>query len=349
MNSSESCFAAFTFVVIEDDAVFRHQLTQFLQQRGGLVGQAENGEDGLKLINDLVPDLILCDLRMPIMDGQQVIKALLSLPRKTPIIVISGAADMAEITQALENGAKDYFIKPLQKWSSLEQTILTELKPATSVFDQHSYALGLEQELKLHMAHFRHNDQAATQLLKELSSETEFRHGDLRFLVEGQNDFMAVIYYELSQRDLSLFIIGIDPLEPDAAVGLAMLKTMLNDNYRHYLSDHLYRLNSPSQMLTFLNQKCLEMPLQFPIQLIQLQFTRASTHLIYSNAGIATQYSGTQGGEILHCDLRLGLLPNYAYQEHDLPLLLPLKLHFKTTLIEGATDGITLTISDNQA
>lgn len=350
MSNCEPCFAAFTFVVIEDEAVFRHQLVQFLQHRGGLVGQADNGEDGLKLVNDLAPDLVLCDLQMPIMDGQQVIKAILGLQKQTPIIVISAAANMAAITEALANGARDYFIKPLQSWHSLEQTILTELKPRKSGFEQHSYALGVEAELKSHMSYFRRDDQAATLLLKELKGDAEFSNGNLQFMVSGESAFMMMIYFELSEHELSLFVVGGEPLDPDVAVSLAMLKSLLNDSYRHYLSQQQYRLKSPSQMLSYLNQQCQAMSLQFPLQLMQLQINSTSRKMIYSNAGVKVKQLTMQDASYdYHSDLGLGLLTEHRYEQYEQALNLPMTLHFQAAAANNATDGITLTISDNTA
>ncbi|MCE2571476.1 response regulator [Motilimonas eburnea] len=348
MSKCEPCFAAFTFVVIEDDAVFRHQLVQFLQQRGAIVAQADNGADGLKLINDVLPDLVLCDLGMPVMDGQQVIKAILGLQQQVPIIVISAAANMEAITEALENGASDYFIKPLQHWVSLEQTILLELKPRKTVFEQHSYALGVEQELTSHMAYFRRDDQAATLLIKELNCNSRFIHDYLQFVVTGESVCMMLVYFELSEHELSLFVAGVDPLEPDAAVSLAILKSLLNDNYRHYHKHQQYRLTSPSQMLSYLNRQYQAMTLKYPLSLMQMQLNTATRRIIYSNAGIKARASNLTEGD-LHCDLSLGLLPDYPYEQHELTMTLPLTLAFQTAAANRATDGITLTISDSEA
>lgn len=100
-------------VVIDDSAYNRRTITKMLEEMGNVevVGFASNGEEGLKRVIDLRPDLITLDLEMPRMDGFTMLRILMnSCP--TPTIVISARSEDERVFKALELGAADFIAKP---------------------------------------------------------------------------------------------------------------------------------------------------------------------------------------------------------------------------------------------
>jgi two-component system chemotaxis response regulator CheB len=100
-------------VVIDDSAYNRRTITKMLQEIPGVevVGYASNGEEGLKRVMDLRPDLITLDLEMPKMDGFTMLRIVMhSCP--TPTIVISAKSEDERVFKALELGAADFIAKP---------------------------------------------------------------------------------------------------------------------------------------------------------------------------------------------------------------------------------------------
>jgi two-component system, OmpR family, KDP operon response regulator KdpE len=98
-------------LLIEDDPPFRSLLSTALENQHYAVTAVENGRDGLHAVRSRQPKLLILDLGLPDMDGQEVICRL----RKTsalPIIVLSARNKESDITQALDNGADDYLTKP---------------------------------------------------------------------------------------------------------------------------------------------------------------------------------------------------------------------------------------------
>ena len=103
--------AGLRILVVEDEAVFRHSLVTYLEHDGACVFQAEDGIEGLSAAALYHPDIVLCDLNMPNMDGHEVIACLTARYPEVPVIVISGQDQMAAIERALRAGASDFAVR----------------------------------------------------------------------------------------------------------------------------------------------------------------------------------------------------------------------------------------------
>jgi CheY-like chemotaxis protein len=104
-----------TILIIDDNVDYRTDLMEILgfEQYDAL--GAENGLVGLQMIRQFAPDLIICDLDMPVLDGMQVLKALRADPihAKIPFIVASGRADALTMQTLRDLGADTYLTKPI--------------------------------------------------------------------------------------------------------------------------------------------------------------------------------------------------------------------------------------------
>jgi serine phosphatase RsbU (regulator of sigma subunit) len=112
-----------SILIIDDDIAVRDSIAVYLNEAGYEVHQASDGDEGVELQKKLLPNVILCDLRMPKKDGISVLREINSASPDTPIIVISGAGVMADVVDALRLGASDYFIKPIKDIEALEHSI----------------------------------------------------------------------------------------------------------------------------------------------------------------------------------------------------------------------------------
>jgi two-component system, response regulator YesN len=104
-------------VIIDDEMWSREvvkKLIHFEKFSLELVGEADNGLDGLKLIENLKPDIVITDMKMPGLDGLQVLKKLSKYPHiKT--IVMSGFDDYDYLRQAIHSKAIEYLLKPIKE------------------------------------------------------------------------------------------------------------------------------------------------------------------------------------------------------------------------------------------
>lgn len=98
-------------LVIDDEKQIRKFLGITLGAAGYKVEEAENGTQGSQLTATLKPDLVICDLGLPDMDGTEVIRRIREWSQ-TPILVLSVRSATEDIVEALDLGADDYLIKP---------------------------------------------------------------------------------------------------------------------------------------------------------------------------------------------------------------------------------------------
>ncbi len=101
-------------LIIEDEAAIRRVLSKILSEESSsyLVEEAANGLEGLEKVKASDYDLILCDIKMPKMDGVEVLNAVKKIKPEIPMVMISGHGDMETAIQTMRMGAFDYISKP---------------------------------------------------------------------------------------------------------------------------------------------------------------------------------------------------------------------------------------------
>ncbi|RED51617.1 response regulator transcription factor [Aestuariispira insulae] len=105
-----------TILVIDDEELVLDTLSEILSQEGYIVETAKDGREGIFMINSGSPDLIICDVNMPNMNGHEFVRELRdNHPDLSyiPILLLSGASDDPDITKGLKTGADDYLTKPI--------------------------------------------------------------------------------------------------------------------------------------------------------------------------------------------------------------------------------------------
>ena len=109
-------------LIIEDDPLIHHMVGGFLRRHGHAVSVAATGEAGLQLATALPPELILCDLNLPGLDGAGVVAAIRQDDRlaEVPVIFLSGATDRQLIRRSMNQGGDDFIAKPINLPEILE-------------------------------------------------------------------------------------------------------------------------------------------------------------------------------------------------------------------------------------
>ena len=113
-----------TAVIIDDEPMIREvvrALGHWDELGIEVVGEAADGEAGLELINQLEPDIVITDVKMPRLDGLSLAERLSASPRSPQIIIISGYDDFELVRQALKCGVSDYLLKPIKEAELNEQ------------------------------------------------------------------------------------------------------------------------------------------------------------------------------------------------------------------------------------
>lgn len=105
-----------TILVIEDSEEMRENTAEILELGNYHVITAENGKEGFEKIMTGDPDLIICDVMMPVMDGFDLLKNIGSIKEKKqiPFLFLSARSEKADIKTGYILGAKDYLVKPFK-------------------------------------------------------------------------------------------------------------------------------------------------------------------------------------------------------------------------------------------
>jgi diguanylate cyclase (GGDEF)-like protein len=103
-----------TILIIEDEEDILALLSGLLKSENYVVITAGNGREGIEKFQEYTPDLIITDVRMPIMDGIEVLREVKTKESDTEVIILTGHSDEATAIDCLRLGAYDYFRKPLE-------------------------------------------------------------------------------------------------------------------------------------------------------------------------------------------------------------------------------------------
>lgn len=112
---------------VEDDATQRKELTDYLKRRVSKLYIANNGEEGLEKFIQNQPNVILCDLRMPRVDGLTMAANVRALNRTVPIIILTALSDKETILASVDQHITNYLIKPVNN-KRLEEVLVETAK-----------------------------------------------------------------------------------------------------------------------------------------------------------------------------------------------------------------------------
>jgi two-component system nitrate/nitrite response regulator NarL len=102
-------------LIVDDHRLFREGLQSLLQRRNiDVVAAVGDGNEGIKIARDLDPDIILLDMRMPIIDGISVLIQLKKRELNMPIVILTTSSNEQDLLEALKNGASGYLLKDME-------------------------------------------------------------------------------------------------------------------------------------------------------------------------------------------------------------------------------------------
>lgn len=105
--------ATLKLLFVDDEADFLSTIEEFFTGLGYSVSTASNGQQGLLRLKETLPDVVFLDISMPHMDGSETLRLIRELDPKIQVIIVSGYASESLARELLDQGAYDFFQKPI--------------------------------------------------------------------------------------------------------------------------------------------------------------------------------------------------------------------------------------------
>jgi len=149
----------YKILTIDDEAYIRQSIRTYLEDYEFTVFEAENGKKGIEVFDREHPDLVLLDLRMPEMDGLQVLEVLRDKAPDIPLVIASGTGNISAVVGALHLGAWDYILKPIEDLSVLYHSVQKCLKESRLKKENQQYQERLEDLVIERTMEFRKSEE----------------------------------------------------------------------------------------------------------------------------------------------------------------------------------------------
>ncbi len=183
-------------IIIDDHTLFREGLQRLLTRHEiDVISSVSNGDDGLKSIKNLSPDIILLDLRMPDLSGIEVLKNIRQINKTLPVVMLTTSDDEKDLIEALRNGASGYLLKDMEP-DDLVVALKDVLKGETIV------APNLVQIL----AKFHQGDDTEINITNLISTLTPRENEILELLAEGQSNKLIAKNLGISDGTVKLHV-----------------------------------------------------------------------------------------------------------------------------------------------
>ncbi|MGD8233612.1 response regulator [Vibrio sp. TRT 1302] len=235
-------------MLVDDDPIFRRITSGFLLAQGYKVIEAEDGLDGLQKLRTGEPDLILCDLSMPILDGIEFVEEVSLEYPSLPLIVVSATDEISDVAKALRFGIKDFLAKPISNHAHLACAIENTLDDSDNhLSDQRDFSsqwfrvdsgdMPEEQELHWHLEYLEDNPSAAKDLLHALLPDKDTSQGDWKcsYRLLQSTDVMPLVfdYAWLMNGQLAFYLVDSDSEGQHGAATTLMIRALFHDYLRN--------------------------------------------------------------------------------------------------------------------
>jgi len=290
---------------------------------------AASATEALELVANDVPDAVICDLKMPGMNGIELLERLKQLHPDLPVIVVSGAGVMDDVVRALRLGADDFLVKPILDLAMLAHTLRKALERQQLERENQSYREHLEatnRELSLGLDELRADQQAGRQaqlrmLPEPLQIDDLYCEHRLQPSLMLSGDFLDFI--EVDDDRLAFYIADVSGHGASSAFVTVLLKNLtyrLRRNFQRGSSDDLL---APEKVLARINSELLASELDKHLTMFYGVLTLSTGELAYSVGGhfpMPILVSGGRGEYLSGRGMPVGLFRDAEYKRTSMTL-----------------------------
>jgi len=318
-------------LTIEDEPSIRNGIVAYLEDSGFTMLEANDGPSGLEIFRNEHPDVVLCDLRLPGMDGLEVLSTITAESPETPVIVVSGVSLLNYAVQALKRGAWDYVTKPIHDMAVLESAVRRGIEHAELLRQNREYREHLEalnRELTQALEQLQDDEEAGRRIQFQLLPEDNLRFANYTFRrrlypsMYLSGDFID--YFPIDEQHVGFYMADVSGHGAASAFVTVMLNTLVIQ-YR----DALWQSGDdtilhPQRTLQRLNRDLYRQNLEKHLTLFYGVIDLEQNTMCYGNAGqypYPLQYDGIDV-RTLECRGRpLGLFEDVEFKlwQCDLP------------------------------
>lgn len=279
-------------LIIDDETLVRESFAVYLEDSNFQVLEAENGRQGIEKCRQTCPDLVLCDLRMPGLDGLDVLSTITQEFPEMPIIMVSGMGSISDALKALKLGAWDYLTKPIEDMAALEHAVKQSLERAHLLRENREYREHLEtvnRQLQQSLQQLQEDEEAGRQIQFQLLPETDRCYGPYTFsrhLLTSQylsGDF--VDYFAIDGQHLGFYIADVSGHGVSSAFVTVLLRSYINRYLERYWQDKNAEILEPGRMLKHLNEEIIRAQLGKYLTMFYGVINCLGNQLSYSNGG----------------------------------------------------------------
>ncbi|HCG0971891.1 TPA: SpoIIE family protein phosphatase [Pseudomonas aeruginosa] len=341
-----------TLLIIDDDEVVRESLAAYLEDSNFKVLQALNGLQGLQIFESEQPDLVICDLRMPQIDGLELIRRIRQTASETPIIVLSGAGVMSDAVEALRLGVADYLIKPLEDLAVLEHSVRRALDRAYLRVENQRYRDKLEaanRELQASLNLLQEDQNAGRQVQMNMLPVTpwsieglEFSHRIIPSLYLS-GDF--VDYFRVDERRVAFYLADVSGHGASSAFVTVLLKFMTTRLLYESRRNGTLPEFKPSEVLAHINRGLINTKLGKHVTMLGGVIDLEKNSLTYSIGGhlpLPVLFVEGQASYLEGRGLPVGLFDDATYDDRVMELPPSFSLSLFSDGILDVLPGATL-------
>jgi len=183
-------------ILIDDHMLFREGLISLLQRRNiEVIAAVGDGNEGIELAQELKPDIILLDMRMPILDGISVLKRLNGLELGIPIVILTTSSNEQDLLGALKAGARGYLLKDMDPDALV--TALREIQFGKTIVAPHLTSV---------LVRFVRGDMTVSKTTGPFSELTPRESEILELMAEGQGNKVIARNLGISDGTVKLHV-----------------------------------------------------------------------------------------------------------------------------------------------
>ena len=279
-------------LTIEDEPPIRDGIVAYLEDSGFTMLEANDGPSGLEVFRNEHPDVVLCDLRLPGMDGLEVLSTITAESPETPVIVVSGVSLLNYAVQALKRGAWDYVTKPIHDMAVLESAVRRVIEHAELLRQNREYREHLEAlngELTQALEQLQDDEEAGRRIQFQLLPEDNLRFANYTFRrrlypsMYLSGDFID--YFPIDEQHVGFYMADVSGHGAASAFVTVMLNTLVI-KYR----DALWQSGDdtilhPQRTLQRLNRDLYRQNLEKHLTLFYGVIDLEQNTMCYGNAG----------------------------------------------------------------